>query len=260
MESQQKKASLFHSLHTRGSPLILCNVWDAGSAKAIAGVGARALASSSWAVAAANGYADGERVPPDLAFSNAARIVQATPLPVSIDIESGYGASASDVANTVRSVLDAGAVGCNIEDSFPEDGRLRPIEQQVERLTAARGMASSAAIRLFLNARTDVFFTAPADQHSRTMVAAALERARAYAAAGADGLFAPGLKDVELIRELCEGSPLPVNIMLDDTKASVARLASLKIARLSYGPAPYLLAMQTLADRAREMYEWRDTQ
>jgi methylisocitrate lyase len=253
MGSQQEKASLFHSLHVRGSPLILCNVWDAGSAKAVAAIGARAIASSSWAVAAANGYNDGERLPLGLAISNATRIAQATSLPVSIDIESGYGPSVSDVANTVRALLDAGAVGCNIEDSFPEDGRLRPIEQQVARLSAARAAASSAAIRLFLNARTDVFFGTQATQHSRGMVTAALERARAYAAAGADGLFAPGLEDVELIRELCEGSPLPVNVTLNDTKANVARLASLKVARVSYGPAPYSLAMQTLADRAREI-------
>jgi 2-methylisocitrate lyase-like PEP mutase family enzyme len=254
MGSQQEKADLFRSLHVRGSPLVLYNVWDAGSAKAVASAGARALASSSWAVAAAHGYADGERLPRDLAFSNAARIAQATPLPVSIDIESGYGASSTDVAGTMRSVLDAGAVGCNLEDSFPDDGRLRPIEQQVQRLRAARDSAWVAAVRLFLNARTDVFFSTPPERHSRALVAAALERARAYAAAGADGLFVPGLRDAELIRELCEASPLPVNIMLDDTTTSAAKLAALNVARLSYGPSPYLLAMQALAGHAREMF------
>ena len=254
MRGQQEKASLFHSLHVRGSPLILCNVWDAGSAKAVAAAGARALASSSWAVAAANGYADGEHVPAHLVFSNAARIVQATPLPVSIDIESGYGVSAEAVASSVRSLLDAGAVGCNIEDSFPEDKRLRPIEQQVERLRAARNTASAAGIDLFINARTDMFFATPAERHSRTLVAGALERARAYAAAGANGLFAPGLEDLNLIWELCEGSPLPVNIMLGDINASVAQLASNKVARVSFGPAPYLFVMQTVADRARAMF------
>src|SRR5262249_14188718 len=93
----------------------------------------------------------------------------------------------------------------------------------------------------------------PRERHSRGLVAEALERGRAYAAAGADGLFAPGLEDVELIRELCEGSPLPVNLMINDTRAKIAQLASLTVARLSYGPAPYLFAMQALTDRAREM-------
>jgi 2-methylisocitrate lyase-like PEP mutase family enzyme len=236
-----------------GSPLILCNVWDAGAAKAVTAAGARALGSSSWAVAAANGYADGERVPLDLVFHNAARIAKATPLPVSIDIEAGYGASAREVGDSVRSLLDAGAVGCNIEDSFPEDGRLRSMEEQVERLRAGRGAASAAAIPLFLNARTDVFFSTPVEHHSRATVAAALDRARAYAAAGANGLFVPGVKNRELIRELCEGSPVPVNIMLDDIAASVAGLAPLGVARVSYGPVPYLLAMQALTDRARTM-------
>src|SRR5689334_11602776 len=133
MGTQQEKANLFHSLHVRGAPLVLCNVWDAGSAKAVAAAGARAIASTSWAVAAAHGCTDGEQLPLELALANAARIVQATQLPVSIDIESGYGASADGVANTVQSLLAVGAVGCNIEDSFPENGRLRPIAQQAER-------------------------------------------------------------------------------------------------------------------------------
>lgn len=253
MGSQSEKANLFHSLHVRGRPLILCNVWDAGSAKAVAAAGAHAIASGSWAVAAAQGYSDGERLPVELALANACRIVHATTLPVSIDIESGYGVSAGDVGNTVRSLLDAGAVGCNIEDSLPEDGRLRTIAQQVERLSAARGGATARAVRLFINARTDIFFEVPAEQHSSEVVAVALQRAKAYADAGADGLFVPGLKDPKLIRELCDESPLPVNIMLDDTTVSVTQLASIGVARISYGPAPYLLATRALGECARKL-------
>src|SRR5262249_27925549 len=104
MGSQQEKADVFHSLHVRGRPLVLCNVWDAGSAKAVTAAGARAIATGSWAVAAAHGYGDGERLPLTLALANAARIVQNTPLPVSIDIESGYGVTANEVASTVRSL------------------------------------------------------------------------------------------------------------------------------------------------------------
>ena len=151
MSSLQEKASLFHSMHVRGTPLLLCNVWDAGSAKAVTGAGARAIGTSSWAVAAAHGGADGERVPMDLVLGNASRIVQATTLPVSIDIESGYGASPGEVANTVRSLLDVGAVGCNIEDRLAENGRLRTVAEQVERLRAARGVVAGSGVRLFIN-------------------------------------------------------------------------------------------------------------
>jgi 2-methylisocitrate lyase-like PEP mutase family enzyme len=254
MSSLQEKARLFHSLHVRGTPLLLCNVWDAGSAKAVTAASARAIATSSWAVAAAHGCADGERLPMDLVLANASRIVQATTLPVSIDIESGYGASPSEVANTVRSLLDVGAVGCNIEDRIAENGRVRTVPQQVERLGAARGIAAGAGVRLFINARTDVFFETPAEQHSRALIAAAIERAKAYAEAGADGLFVPGLKEPELVRELCDGSPLPVNIMLDDTQASPGQWASSGVARLSYGPAPYLQAMRALGEEARKSF------
>lgn len=254
MSSQREKASLFHSLHVRGAPLVLCNVWDAGSANAVTAAGARAIATSSWAVAAAQGYADGERLPMELALANARRIVHATPLPVSVDIESGYGASPGEVADTVRSLLEVGAVGCNIEDRLPENGPLRAIPLQAERLSAARAVAAEGGVRLFINARTDVFFETPAEQHSRALVAVALERAKAYADAGADGLFVPGLEDPELIRELCDGSPLPVNIMLDDLQTSPAVWEPTGIARLSYGPAPYLQARQTLSEQARRMF------
>ena len=254
MSSLQERASLFHSLHVRGTPLLLCNVWDAGSAKAVTAAGGRAIATSSWAVAAAHGCADGERLPMDLVLANASRIVQSTALPVSIDIESGYGASSSEVANTVRALLEVGAVGCNIEDRIAENGRLRAVDQQVERLGAARGTAAGIGIRLFINARTDVFFETPAEQHSRALIAVALERAKAYAEAGADGLFVPGLKEPGLVRELCDGSPLPVNIMLDDTQGSRAQWAAMGVARLSYGPAPYLEAMRALGAEARQSF------
>jgi len=253
MVNQQEKADLFQSLHVRGKPLTLCNVWDAGSAKAVAAAGARAIATGSWAVAAAHGYTDGEQLPLALVLANAGRIVRTTSLPVSVDIETGYGTNPDEVANTVRSLLSVGAVGCNIEDSFPENGRLRPIADQAERLNTARRVAAEAGVRLFINARTDIFFETPETQHSRVSVAAALERSKAYAAAGADGLFVPGLKNRELIRELCEASPLPVNIMLDDAKARAAAFASLGVARLSFGPAPYLLAMEAVGACAREM-------
>src|SRR5690242_15489167 len=116
---QNEKARLFHSLHVRGQPLVLFNAWDAGSARAVAEAGARAIATGSWSVAAANGFADGEKLPFALALDNLRRIVGAVALPVTIDLESGYGDAPEAVAATIAAALEAGAVGCNVEDSYP---------------------------------------------------------------------------------------------------------------------------------------------
>ncbi|MFS8063904.1 MAG: isocitrate lyase/phosphoenolpyruvate mutase family protein, partial [Luteimonas sp.] len=190
---QHAAARLFHSLHVRGQPLVLFNAWDAGSARAVAEAGAQAIATGSWSVAAANGFADGEQLPIAFAMENLRRIIQAVALPVTVDLESGYGDAPAAVAATVAAALDAGAVGCNLEDSFPVDGSLRDITGQVARLAAARNAADAAGVALYINARTDVFFQTPAAAHDMAMVDAALERARAFAAAGASGLFVPGV-------------------------------------------------------------------
>ena len=146
----------------------------------------------------------------------------------------------------------AGAVGCNLEDSFPADGSLRHATDQAARLAAVRAAAERAGVALFVNARTDVFFQAPADAHDAAMVDAALERARAYADAGASGLFVPGVVSETLIARLAAASPLPLNVMVMPATPPRARLAELGVARISHGPGPYLGAMQWLAQAARE--------
>ncbi len=193
MTTQASKADHFHRLHVAGDPLVLFNVWDAGSTKAVAAGGARAIATGSWSVAAANGFADGERVPIDDALANLKRIVGVTALPVTVDLESGYGTDPDAVGRTITRAIDAGAIGCNLEDSFPHDGSLRPQEEQSRRIAAARAAADAAGIRFFINARTDVFMLAKGESHDEALVSLALERAAAYAAHGADGLFVPGL-------------------------------------------------------------------
>jgi methylisocitrate lyase len=252
MSEMRKNADDFRALHVRGRPLVLFNVWDAGSAKAVAEAGARALATGSWSVAAANGFADGEALPLDLAIDNLARIVRASDLPVTIDIESGYGSTEAEVGRTIARTIASGAVGCNLEDSFPQTGKLRDVAAQAERIRHARKAAAESGIGYFINARTDVFFQAPAAQHDASMVEAALARARAYAEAGADGLFAPGLVDRPLIARLAATSPLPLNIMVADATPSLAALAEAGVARVSHGPRPYLAAMRALAEAARD--------
>jgi 2-methylisocitrate lyase-like PEP mutase family enzyme/pimeloyl-ACP methyl ester carboxylesterase len=242
--ADEGRAERFRALHVRGDPLVLFNVWDAGSAKAVAATGAAAIATSSWAVADANGYPDGERLPLAAAIDNLRRIVAATDLPVTVDLESGY----DEVARAVALAIDAGAVGCNLEDTVPSDRRLRDVAEQSERIEEARSAANVAGVAFFINARTDVFL------HGSGSIDEAITRARAYAAAGADGLFVPGLSDMERIARLVEAQPLPLNVMVDDDTPTLAELAEHGVARVSYGPRPYLLAMQALRDASPALH------
>jgi methylisocitrate lyase len=242
MSDQARKAEAFRALHISGTPLVLFNIWDAGSAKAVARSGAKAIATSSWSVAAADGFVDGERIPLALALDNLCRIVCATELPVTVDLESGYG----DVGETIGLAIEAGAVGCNLEDSFPANGSLREIAEHCRRIRETRQSADAAHVPFFINARTDVFL-----QPGEARIGEAIARSHAYAAAGADGIFAPGLEDIQLISQLVEGSPLPVNIMVGDRTPSLGALAARGVARVSHGPRPYLLAIQALQLAAR---------
>ena len=251
MSDQANNAHAFAALHVKGDPLVLFNIWDAGSAKAVTEAGAKALAIGSWSVAAAHGYPDGEKLPLDLALENFKRIVAATSLPVSMDIESGYGKTPDEVARTVARIIEAGAIGCNLEDSYPESGKLRPVEEQVARIRAARKAAQAAGIDYFINARTDVFFQKPAAQHDQAMLEEAIARAKAYAQAGASGIFAPGLADIGLIKRMVEGAVLPLNIMASTGTPARAELAAAGVARISHGPGPYRAAMKALAALAQ---------
>lgn len=251
MSDQTRKAEHFRALHVPGTPLVLFNIWDAGSAKAVAASGAKAIATSSWSVATANGFSDGEQISLTLAIENLRRIVGATELPVTIDLESGYGDSSEAVGETIAAAINAGAIGCNLEDSFPVSGKLRETADQANRIRLARQSANVANIPFFINARTDVFFQIPPEQHDKGMLVEVIERASAYRDAGADGLFAPGLADITLIARLAEVSPLPLNIMVGDATPTECALAERGVARVSHGPRPYLMAMKALERAAR---------
>lgn len=247
---QAQAADCFRKLHVRGDPLVLFNVWDAGSAKAVADAGAKAVATSSWTVASANGFADGEQIPFDLAIETLRRIVGAISLPVSIDLESGYGESPELVGETVRAAIEAGAIGCNLEDSVPATGELRGVSDQCSRIRAARESADATGIPFFINARTDLFLTKAPEEHDWSLVALAAARAQAYAEAGADGIFAPGLSNIHLIARLTEASSLPLNIMISGATPRLSDLNAHGVARVSHGPRPYLIAMGALEDAA----------
>lgn len=256
MTDQERKGERFRGLHIPGKPLVLFNIWDAGSAKAVASAGAKAIATGSWSVANASGFADGERTPLTLAIDNLRRIVAATQLPVTVDLESGYGDAPDSVGETATLAIDAGAVGCNLEDSFPANGKLRETINQTYRIHRARQVADATNIRFFINARTDIFFQRPPEEHNHAILSEAIDRAHAYAEAGADGLFAPGLADIALIARLVEASPLPLNIMVGGLTPSLRTLAENGVARVSHGPGPYLLAMKRLEEAARAASAW----
>jgi 2-methylisocitrate lyase-like PEP mutase family enzyme len=239
MTTQTEQATLFSSLHLPGDPLILYNIWDAGSAKALEEVGAKAIATGSKPVALANGYEDGEKIPLELVVANAERIVRSVSVPVSIDFESGYGTTPEAVQSSVAQIIAAGAVGINFEDQIVGGTGLYAIDAQVARIAAVRHAAEQAGIPLFINARTDIFLKTKTADHSDEHLAQAIERATAYAEAGANGFFAPGLANAAYIATLCHQSPLPVNIIIFPHTPTPRELAELGVARISYGPAPY---------------------
>jgi 2-methylisocitrate lyase-like PEP mutase family enzyme len=249
MSSQAIKCAHFHALHVPGQPLVLFNIWDPGSARAVAGSGAQALATGSWSVAKAFGYDDGEKLPLPLAIANLQRITQVTDLPVTIDLESGYSTPEHGVAQSISLAIGAGAVGCNIEDSEPVNGALYRIAEHVARLTQAR---AAAGAEFFINARCDVFFQSAAETHNLALLEQAITRAEAYAKAGANGLFLPGLRDLELIAIAVRRSPLPLNIMMRGAVITRQQLADIGVARISYGPEPYALMMHQLQDAAKQ--------
>ncbi len=250
--TQKERADLLTSLHVKGEPVILFNIWDAGSAKAMQEIGAKAIATGSWSVAAAHGYQDGEKLPLDLTLANLKRIVASVDLPVTLDLEGGYGQSATDVEANVVKVIEAGAAGINFEDQIVGGTGLYSIQDQCERIQAIRKAAERAAIPIFINARTDLFLKAGPVEHNDTLLQEALRRAFAYAESGATGFFAPGLRDAQHIKKLCAHSPLPVNILMLPNTPSSKQLAESGVARISYGPAPYRLAMEALREAGRK--------
>ena len=240
-------AETFAALHVAGDPLILFNIWDAGSAKAVARAGAKAVASGSASVAGAFGFDDGEAVPMDVALANAEQIVGAVDLPVTIDFEGGYAAGAEEVTANLARLAATGAVGCNFEDQVVGGTGLHPIADQARRIAAAR---EGAGRSFFINARTDIFLQSDPKTHDDAKVDAAIERAHAYAEAGANGFFVPLLSDLRLLERLCKASPLPVNYMALPGGPSVAEVASAGVARISHGPFPFLAVMKALEEAA----------
>ena len=246
-ETQKDTAENLRALHAAGM-LVLPNAWDAGSAAVIALAGAQAIATTSGGIAWSLGRCDGQRLTRAEMIERVREIVAAVTIPVTADIEGGYGLRPEDVASTIEAVIAAGAVGVNIEDSRAPGGALFDPAEQAARIQAARAAAVSAGLpQLYINARTDVFLYGIGVPEAR--LDDVLARSFAYAKTGADSLFVPGLADVQVITELAEASPLPVNVMVGPGAPLVAELAAAGVRRVSIGTA-IAQAAYTLAKRA----------
>ncbi len=226
MTMQVERAVLLKDLHVKGRPLVLFNIWDAGSAQAIQSTGAKAIATGSWSVAAAHGYEDGEKLPFDLVLANLTRIISNVNLPVTIDLEGCYGQSPTEAQAAIVKIIEAGAVGINFEDQIIGGDELYSIENQCARIKAIRAVAERMSIPLFINARTDIFLKVDPAKHNDSYLKEAIHRATAYAESGANGYFVPGLRSEKYIEKLCDISPVPINIMMMSGMPSPKELES----------------------------------
>jgi len=247
MKATDKAVELLR-LHADAELLVLVNVWDVASARVVAGQpGCKAIATASAAIAASFGYPDGERIPLDLVLDMTARIVAATDLPVSADLEAGYG----DVATTIARTIAAGVVGANLED------QMRPLPEAVAAVQAAVNAAEREGVPLVLNARTDAFLLAGTREPAE-VVADAIARGRAFLDAGASCVFVPGRLDAPTITDLVDAfGHAKLSVLGLPGTPPPGELAALGVARVSYGPYPQRLALDALAGHAAALLSGR---
>jgi 2-methylisocitrate lyase-like PEP mutase family enzyme len=252
MVQKQATAAAFRLLHSGGKILVLPNAWDVASARVIEDSGFSAIATSSAGVAFSLGYPDGQKISRDEMLAAIARIAKAVRVPVTADVESGYGNTPEDAARTARAVLDAGAVGMNLEDAVGDSSAaLVDLPLQLEKIRAVREIATRVKIPLVLNARTDVYLLQigdPAKRYDETV-----RRLSAFRDAGADCVFAPGLRDASTIARLVADLKCPVNILAGPGSPSIPELSKLGVARVSLGSATMRATMGHLRRIAEEL-------
>jgi 2-methylisocitrate lyase-like PEP mutase family enzyme len=236
----------FAALHVPGDPVILYNIWDVGSARAVVAAGAKALATGSHPVADANGYSDGQGAPLDFALANAKRIVDAVELPLTVDFESAYSTDPEEGGANVARLKAAGAVGCNFEDQVIGGEGLHPLEIQVRRIAAIRHAVGDD---FFINARTDLFLKT--QTYDDALIDQVVERGKAFADAGASGFFVPRLADPKQIERVVREVPLPLNVIAFPGAPDKKVWADAGVARISHGPFPHKALMKQLEEAAR---------
>lgn len=249
--SQKNKAELFRKLHQGPKLLLLINAWDVASARILEASGVAAIATTSAGVAASLGYPDGQQISRREMLAVVARIASAVHLPVTADVEAGYGFSPHDAAETAREVIAAGAVGMNFEDSTGDPAKpLLELSLQVERIAAIRQAAAEAGIPFVLNARTDPYLLASFDGDRYTET---LRRLSAYRDAGADCVFAPGLGDIDVISKLVSELRCPLNILAGPGSPSLPEYQKAGVARVSLGSAAMRATLGALQRIAKEL-------
>jgi 2-methylisocitrate lyase-like PEP mutase family enzyme len=252
MAQEQAKAAAFRVLHAGRDILLLPNVWDVASARLIEDSGFKAAATSSAGIAFSLGYPDGQRISREQMLAVIARIAKAVRVPVTADVEAGYGKTPEDAGRTARAVVEAGAVGMNLEDAVADSPSvLVELPLQLEKIRAVREMASRLRIPLVLNARTDMYLLQigdPAERYDETV-----RRLSAFREAGADCVFAPGLRDAPTIGRLVADLKCPINILAGPGSPSVPELSKLGVARVSLGSATMRATVGCLRRIAQEL-------
>jgi len=241
------KFETFAALHVPGDPVILYNIWDVGSAQAVAAAGAGALATGSHPVGDASGFGDAQQVPLDFVFANAKRIVEAVDLPLTVDFESAYSTDPEEGGANVAGLKETGAVGCNFEDQIIGGEGLHPLDLQVKRISAIR---SAVGEDFYINARTDLFLKT--QTHDDALIDQVVERGKAFADAGASGFFVPRLSDPVQIERVVREVPLPLNLIAFPGAPDKKVWADAGVARISHGPFPHRALMAKLTEMARE--------
>lgn len=251
---QTAKAEAFRAMHDRSRILVLPNAWDAASALIFEEAGFKAIATTSSGVANSLGYPDGQIIPRSEMLFMIGVITRSVRVPVTADIESGYADDLATLKETIKLVIDAGAIGINLEDSMINRGApILEFETAVARVRAAREAAQAAGVPIVINARTDVYLHGIGDREAR--FADAVRRANAYRAAGADSLFVPGVRDSAVVGKLAAALTGPMNILAGPGSPSVQELEKLGVARVSVGGGPARAAITTTRKVAKELLE-----
>lgn len=240
------KFHTFAALHVPGEPVVLYNIWDAGSAIAVAAAGAKALATGSHPVGDASGFGDAHQVPLDYVFANATRILKTVDLPLSVDFEGAYSIDPDEGAANVAALKATGAVGCNFEDQVVGGEGIHPLEDQVRRIAAIRAAVGDD---FFLNARTDLLIKAAAIDDK--VIDEVIERGKAFADVGASGFFVPRIADSRHIERVVREVPLPLNAIAFPGAPPKAEWAAAGVARISHGPFPHKALMAQLTEAAK---------
>ena len=251
VSEQAAKAEAFRALHKGPRALVMANAWDAMTARMFEAEGFPAIATTSGGIAGALGFRDGEGAPWDEVVGQTMRVARAVSVPVTADIEGGFGATPEEVGRHIGEIIAAGAVGVNLEDSIPGQGGMRTLDDAAARVRAARAAATAAGVPIVINARVDLFIRHVGEGEAQ--LAAAIERGRAYLAAGADSIYPIGLRDEPTIKRLVDALKCPININVRAGHPTVAALEALGVRRITTATSLAMLALSAVRDAVRDI-------